>query len=104
MILVFGPNRPLVLARELTKKFEEVLRTTVAGLKEVLEGKLLKGEVVLLIGRGEEHQINLEALDLLLLKNLKKLSVKDAVLKVSLETGMARSKVYQDALELKNSQ
>jgi hypothetical protein len=32
------------------------------------------------------------------------LSVKDAVLKVSLETGMARSKVYQAALELKNSQ
>ena len=104
MMLVFGANRPIVLARELTKKFEEVLRTTVGGLKEVLEGKLLKGEAVLLIGRGEEHQVSLEALDLLLLKNLEKLSVKDAVLKVSLETGMARSKVYQAALELKNSQ
>ncbi len=43
------PERQVVLARELTKKFEEYLRGTPAELAEVLKKRTLKGEFVVLI-------------------------------------------------------
>ena len=44
------PERPVVLARELTKKFEEFLRGTAAELLEVAGKRSLKGEFVVLVG------------------------------------------------------
>lgn len=44
------PHRELILARELTKKFEEYLRGTPAELLQKLEGRALKGEFVVLVG------------------------------------------------------
>ena len=44
------PDRPVVLARELTKKFEEFLRGTPAELLEVVRKRPRKGEFVLLVG------------------------------------------------------
>ena len=44
------PERPVVLARELTKKFEEFLRGTAAELLEVTKKRSLKGEFVVLVG------------------------------------------------------
>ncbi|MBI1177420.1 16S rRNA (cytidine(1402)-2'-O)-methyltransferase [bacterium] len=43
------PDRQVVLARELTKKFEEFLRGTPAELAELLEKRSVKGEFVVLI-------------------------------------------------------
>lgn len=43
-------DRPVVLARELTKKFEEFLRGTPAELLEVARKRSLKGEFVVLVG------------------------------------------------------
>jgi 16S rRNA (cytidine1402-2'-O)-methyltransferase len=43
------PERRVVLARELTKKFEEYLRGTPAELLEMFEKRTLKGEFVVLI-------------------------------------------------------
>ena len=49
------PGRQVVLARELTKKFEEYLRGTPADLLEALRNRSLKGEfVVLVAGAAEE--------------------------------------------------
>ena len=47
------PERHVVMARELTKKFEEFLRGTPAELLELLKKRSLKGEFVVLIGPGE---------------------------------------------------
>ena len=44
------PERPVVLARELTKKFEEFLRGTPAELLETARKRTVKGEFVVLIG------------------------------------------------------
>ena len=44
------PERPVVLARELTKKFEEFLRGTPAELLAATATRSLKGEFVVLIG------------------------------------------------------
>jgi 16S rRNA (cytidine1402-2'-O)-methyltransferase len=43
-------GRQVVLARELTKRFEEYLRGTPAQLLEVLRSRSLKGEFVVLVG------------------------------------------------------
>jgi 16S rRNA (cytidine1402-2'-O)-methyltransferase len=49
-------NRDVVLARELTKKFEEYLRGKPAELLEVLKKRSLKGEFVVLVsGEEDEH-------------------------------------------------
>jgi 16S rRNA (cytidine1402-2'-O)-methyltransferase len=45
------PARPVVLARELTKKFEEFLCGTPAELLEQLQKRSIKGEFVVLIGQ-----------------------------------------------------
>src|SRR5204862_5659468 len=47
------PERQIVLARELTKKFEEFLRGKPAELLEVLKKRSLKGEFVVLISGSE---------------------------------------------------
>jgi 16S rRNA (cytidine1402-2'-O)-methyltransferase len=44
------PERQVVLARELTKKFEEFLRGKAGDLLEGLKGRALKGEFVVLVG------------------------------------------------------
>ena len=48
------PDRPVVLARELTKKFEEYLRGKPAELLEVARKRSLKGEFVVMVGAAVE--------------------------------------------------
>ena len=48
------PGRQVVLARELTKKFEEYLRGTAAQLIDVLKSRSLKGEFVVLVAAETE--------------------------------------------------
>ena len=48
------PERQVVLARELTKKFEEFLRGTPAELLAIMEKRSIKGEFVVLIQAGPE--------------------------------------------------
>ena len=50
------PQRPVVLARELTKKFEEFLRGTAAELLEIARKRSLKGEFVVLVGGKQEEK------------------------------------------------
>ena len=47
------PGRRVVLARELTKKFEEYLRGSAADLLERLQSRAIKGEFVVIVGREE---------------------------------------------------
>ena len=48
------PGRQVVLARELTKKFEQFLRGTPAELLEVLQQRALKGEFVVMVAGAAE--------------------------------------------------
>ncbi|MBW2965534.1 16S rRNA (cytidine(1402)-2'-O)-methyltransferase [Candidatus Woesearchaeota archaeon] len=43
------PDKQIVIARELTKKFEEFIRGTVKGVYQKLKDKKIKGEIVLII-------------------------------------------------------
>jgi 16S rRNA (cytidine1402-2'-O)-methyltransferase len=51
-LLEVFPNRPVVLGRELTKRFEEYLRGTPAELLAVVTHRRLKGEFVVMVGGG----------------------------------------------------
>jgi len=49
---ILGGERPLVVARELTKRFEQVLRGTVASAREYFQAQPPKGEFTLILGPG----------------------------------------------------
>ncbi|MCY4336326.1 MAG: 16S rRNA (cytidine(1402)-2'-O)-methyltransferase [Litoreibacter sp.] len=100
MVKVFGPEREAVMARELTKKFEEVCRAQLGELALQMSERKLKGEVVLLVARGEEAALDEEAVRNMLKDALKSHSVKDAVSSIVQDTGWKRRDVYQMALTL----
>jgi 16S rRNA (cytidine1402-2'-O)-methyltransferase len=102
MAQVLGP-RPAAVARELTKKFEEVRR---AGLSELADHYARsgppKGEICIVVGPPEADAAPSEAeLDALLTEALDNGSVKDAAAEVAAKTGLPRKTVYARALELK---
>mgnify|MGYP006144250075 FL=1 len=103
MLFILGPERPVVIARELTKKFEETIRSTLGEINEKIEGRSIKGEIVILLGKKPETIFNLEDLHKILLVELRKNSLKDSVLKIAMRTGVARSLVYKAALEIINT-
>ena len=51
------PDRDVVLARELTKKFEEFLRGKPAALLEIAQKRNLKGEFVVLVSGSEKRRL-----------------------------------------------
>jgi 16S rRNA (cytidine1402-2'-O)-methyltransferase len=51
LMSMLAPDRPVVIARELTKKFEEFIRGNPKELYEKLKDKEIKGEIVLVIGK-----------------------------------------------------
>jgi 16S rRNA (cytidine1402-2'-O)-methyltransferase len=94
--------REVVLARELTKHFEEIIRAPIAELTQQLESRpSIKGEVVLLIGAGSAAVFDDATLDEMLMAALKEHGTKQAAALVSAQTGVAKSELYARALELK---
>jgi 16S rRNA (cytidine1402-2'-O)-methyltransferase len=100
--MVLG-ERQIVVARELSKIYEEFIRGSVVEvMAAVAEGKV-RGEIVILIAPGVAVQEPTEALDTLLLRLLDEegLSVKDAAKKASIITGTSRNEAYSEALRLR---
>ena len=89
-----------MVCRELTKKFEELRRGTLAELAESYSTGSVKGEVVLLIDRGDLANVNEVDLDGVLKEALETMSMRDAVDAVSQAHGKPRRQVYQLALKL----
>ena len=53
VVEILGPQRPLVVARELTKIHEEFLRGSAAEVLEQVQRREVKGEITLVIGKSE---------------------------------------------------
>ena len=100
MVQVFGEGRPAALCRELTKRFEETLRGSLGELAEALEGRALKGEVVVLLGRPPPAPTGDGAVEEALREALARLSRRDAVAEVARATGRPRREVYAAALAM----
>ena len=45
----FGADRQVSISRELTKMFEENIRGTTEEVLEILDGKKIKGEIVIVV-------------------------------------------------------
>ncbi len=93
-------NRITVVARELTKKFEEVVRGTAAELASDPRFATLRGEVVMLVDRAGAVVADDDAIRAALSARLGRMTVKDAAREVALEMGLPRRDVYQIALSL----
>lgn len=103
MANVFGADRAVGFAREITKTFETIKKMTLGELKSFIESdrNQQKGEIVLVIaGVTEEKDMAQEALDKLLLRLLEDLSVKAASQLAADLTGIKKKVAYQRALEL----
>lgn len=101
---VLGPDREAALCRELTKKFEEVIRAPLGQLAEEVGARSLKGEIVVLIDRGTAITVDEAHIEARLRVALENASVRDAADKVAQETGWKRRQVYQMALQLEKGE
>lgn len=103
MLQVFGADRPVGFAREITKTFETIKKMTLADLVPFIEKdhNQQKGEIVLVIG-GATKEVDLDQLklDQLLTRLLEDLSVKAASQLAADLTGVKKKIAYQRALEL----
>ncbi|RDH81341.1 MAG: 16S rRNA (cytidine(1402)-2'-O)-methyltransferase [endosymbiont of Galathealinum brachiosum] len=103
MQLVFGAERKVVLAREITKLFETVHSSTLGELPEWLQAdnNQQKGEFVLVVD-GVEVQMSPQSAELeqVLKILLEELPVKQASKMAAKITGMKKNQVYKLALEL----
>jgi len=95
---VFG-EREAAVCRELTKRFEEVMPGTLEELAMRTAARSLKGEIVLVVGRGQRDGQGAD-LDELLVSALADMSVRDASESVARALGLPRRHVYQEALRL----
>jgi len=94
-----GETREIAICRELTKRFEEVLRGTAAELLLVLAERKLKGEIVVVIDR-DRREASAESMEEMLKTAMDSMSIKDAAATVSEALGLPRRQVYQAALEI----
>ncbi|MDY6511214.1 16S rRNA (cytidine(1402)-2'-O)-methyltransferase [Acinetobacter faecalis] len=100
---VFGADRPVGFAREITKTFETIKKMTLGELVEFIsnDSNQQKGEIVLVIGGASvEKDMEQEKLDQLLTRLLQDLSVKAASQLAADLTGIKKKIAYQRALEL----
>ena len=94
-------NRDAVLAREITKKYEEIRRGSLSELIESCEEKSPKGEIVVLIGPPAAPEIWSSAkVDAALKEKLPEMGAKRASTEVAQASGWAKRNVYQRAILL----
>ncbi len=104
---VFGAERAIGFAREITKTFETIKKMTLGELVEFIERdhNQQKGEIVLVIGgAATEKDLSQAKLDEWLNRLLQDVSVKAAAQIVADLTGMKKKIAYQRALELTQAQ
>jgi 16S rRNA (cytidine1402-2'-O)-methyltransferase len=100
MVLTLGGDRPVVVARELTKIHEEFIRGSAAEVASRLQGRELKGEITLLIGPGKPRisaggRQDLAARLRQIMQD-QKLDEKGALKILAKEQGLAKSAVYRE--------
>lgn len=96
---IAGGERAAALCRELTKRYEEVLRGSLDELAGQIAERNLKGEVVLLVDRARGES-KVQDVETALRAALETHSLREAVELVTGATGLPRRQVYQAALKL----
>jgi 16S rRNA (cytidine1402-2'-O)-methyltransferase len=101
---VLGKDRHVVIAREVTKLYEEFLRGRAGEVLEALKSRdAVKGEITLLIGKGDDADSHVVAsLGMSVRQRVEqimaeeKLDEKSALKKVAKERGISKSEAYRE--------
>jgi 16S rRNA (cytidine1402-2'-O)-methyltransferase len=101
LVEVLGPNREIVIAREVTKIHEEFLRGRASKVLEILKSRDgVKGEITLLIGKAEElpaatsSRVSIrERIAQLIAEET--IDERSALKKVARERGISKSEAYR---------
>jgi len=104
VIEILGANRPLVMAREVTKIHEEFLRGSASQILERLNTQEVKGEITLLIGKADEARVGAGDSPakqsiyqrVTQLMSEEKLDEKAALKKIAKERGISKSEAYRE--------
>ncbi len=96
---ILGPARKVVVAREVTKLYEEFIRGGAQEVFENLRHKEVRGEITLLICKTDLHQSTQPVADigarLADLIATEKLDEKAALKRLAKETGLGKSELYR---------
>jgi 16S rRNA (cytidine1402-2'-O)-methyltransferase len=96
----FGPGREIVIARELTKKFEEIARMRLGDAPAWLQGPHRgDGEFVLVLGPGERKTAEPAAGERVMKILLEKLPAGEAARLGAKITGLPRNALYKSSLK-----
>lgn len=101
-LAALASDRQAVIARELTKRFEDVRRGTPGDLLSELEPARMKGEFVVLVEPPPAREVTEFDIRQALRTALMTQSLRDAVRAVAEATGAPRTRVYDIGLELKD--
>ncbi len=102
IIEICGADRLIAIARELTKRHEELFSGSVAEALEYFAQGPIKGELVLLLGPAPQQQPEGTVKDALSrLREETDLSWKEIIKRVAKEFGLPGSEVYKESLELR---
>jgi len=102
LVEILGPNRPVVVARELTKIHEEFLRGSAEEVVSELKSRgEVKGEIVLMIGKGEAAEVETAPRQTIAqrvreLMQRDSLDEKDALKRAAKERGIGKSEAYRE--------
>jgi 16S rRNA (cytidine1402-2'-O)-methyltransferase len=103
IVEVMGPQRQVVVAREVTKLYEEFLRGPAHDVCENLKARgEVRGEITLLLGKAENAEQNPAATRVSLRQRLlevmdqEKLDEKAALKRVAKELGISKSEAYRE--------
>ena len=97
MCSTFGSSRYVTIARELTKKHEQIIRDTLLSIKSKIETGVIRirGEFVVIV-EGNHDDLILDSEILRINKILaEKISYKDAVLLTAKITGKKKNEIYR---------
>ena len=101
---VMEHDRQIAICRELTKRFEEILRGTLHNVQAAIASRSLKGEIVLVIDRASAREADEFEVATALRDAMGRLRLKDAAAEVAAKYGLARRDVYQMGLALEDEE
>jgi 16S rRNA (cytidine1402-2'-O)-methyltransferase len=103
IVELLGAERPVVLARELTKLHEEFIRGSAAQVLHRAQEHELKGEITLLVGKGAEQQVAAKDIAQRLEELMREQKLEEsAALKVlAKQQGISKSEVYRELQRVK---
>ncbi len=100
----FFINRDILICREITKYHEEYIRTSVNELSKVNFSR--KGELTIVISEIKKEKLSFKELEesdkKKINKLIKKMSIKDIVMKVSQDREISKKLIYNYCLQIKN--